>query len=169
MHVNMKPACRFILDRFAAPPCLPWLMARDRLKQGACRFLLPSTETTMKLTPTRIAASTLLLASLAGQAPAQTSPQQRPQAPIETRTQTEAEARIYGSQLMTPQERNEYQDRMRQLNTEQEREAFRMDHQQRMDARAREQGLTLPLEPRKETGGAKGSGAGKDGGGARPR
>lgn len=55
--------------------------------------------------------------------------------------------RIYGYELMTPQERIEYQARMRALNTEQEREAFRLEHHKKMQERAKAQGKTLPDAP----------------------
>ncbi len=55
--------------------------------------------------------------------------------------------RIYGYELMTPQERTEYQARMRALNTEQEREALRLEHHRKMQERAKAQGRTLPDAP----------------------
>ena len=55
--------------------------------------------------------------------------------------------RIYGSELMTPQERAEYHNRMRAMKTEQEREAFRQEHHKQMQERARAQGKTLPDTP----------------------
>lgn len=54
---------------------------------------------------------------------------------------------IYGSQLMTDQERTEYRNRMRELRTAEERERFRAEHHDLMQARARERGLQLPPEP----------------------
>jgi hypothetical protein len=69
---------------------------------------------------------------------------------------------IYGSQLMTNAERNEYRMQMRNLKTVKEREAHRLEHHKRMQERAREQGLTLPDTP-PTTG--KGLGAGSGGGG----
>lgn len=55
--------------------------------------------------------------------------------------------RIYGYELMTPQERTEYHARLRALNTEQEREAFRLEHYRKMQERAKAQGKTLPDTP----------------------
>lgn len=66
---------------------------------------------------------------------------------IQEQTQAQTRERIYGSQLMTPQERNEYRRRMRELKTQQEREQFRKEHHERMQARAKERGVTLPAEP----------------------
>jgi len=54
---------------------------------------------------------------------------------------------IYGSQLMTEQERQEYRARMRAATTAQEREQIRLEHHTQMQARAREQGVDLPEEP----------------------
>jgi hypothetical protein len=83
-------------------------------------------------------------------------------------TQTQTQERAYGSQLMTVQERNEYQQRMRELKTAQERDAFRKDHHAKMQERAKERGVTLPDEPPARgkgmgprTGAAPGAGPGK--------
>jgi hypothetical protein len=54
---------------------------------------------------------------------------------------------IYGYQLMTPQERNEYRNRMRAATTQQERERIRAEHHAQMQGRAQERGITLPAEP----------------------
>lgn len=54
---------------------------------------------------------------------------------------------IYGWQLMTPQEREEYRARMRAAKTLEEREQIRAEHHERMKARAKERGVTLPEEP----------------------
>lgn len=54
---------------------------------------------------------------------------------------------IYGSQLMTQQERAEYQTRMRAAMTEQEREQIRLEHHRQMQQRAREMGVELPDSP----------------------
>lgn len=54
---------------------------------------------------------------------------------------------VYGWQLMTEQERAEHRAKMRSFNTEEEREAYRQEHHKRMQARAKEQGATLPDEP----------------------
>lgn len=60
-----------------------------------------------------------------------------------------AEARqpIYGSQLMTRQERIEYRNKMRSLKTQEERNAFRLEHHRLMQERAKEKGVTLPDVP----------------------
>ncbi len=54
---------------------------------------------------------------------------------------------IYGSQLMTAEERNEYRNRMRAAKTAQEREQIRKEHHERMKMRAKEKGVTIPDEP----------------------
>ena len=46
-------------------------------------------------------------------------------------TQTKAQERIYGSELMTEKERNEYRERMRNSKTEQERDKIRNEHDDR--------------------------------------
>lgn len=106
-----------------------------------------------------------LLLGLAGQAWAQTATPQRDQTQTQTQSQTRTQERIYGSQLMTQQERNEYRQQMRTMKTAQEREAFRLEHHKRMQDRARERGVTLPDEPPKRPGTAPGGGMGPGGGG----
>jgi len=54
---------------------------------------------------------------------------------------------IYGSQLMTQQERNQYRARMQAAKTEQDRERIRKEHHEQMQVRAKERGVTLPAEP----------------------
>ncbi len=67
---------------------------------------------------------------------------------------------IYGSQLMTQQERAEYQARMGQAKTAEERERLRQEHHRQMQARAQERGVTLPDEPRAAPRGGMGMGPG---------
>lgn len=64
-----------------------------------------------------------------------------------TQRETATQERIYGSQLMTQQERNEYRARMRAAKTAEERERIRAEHHAAMQARAKERGVTLPEEP----------------------
>jgi hypothetical protein len=54
---------------------------------------------------------------------------------------------IYGSQLMTVQERNEHRERLLNAKTNEEREQIRKEHHARMEKRAMEQGKTLPDMP----------------------
>lgn len=81
----------------------------------------------------------------------------------EQQTQTRTQEQVYGSQLMTQQERNEYSARMRAAKTEQERERIRAEHHKQMQVRAKERGVTLPDEPP-----ARGGGMGPGGGGMGP-
>lgn len=99
----------------------------------------------MKRNPLLIAALAAAFAVGAGTALAQT--QNEAQTKAQAQTQTQARERIYGSDLMTPQERNEYVRRMRELKTQEEREQFRKEHHEKMQARAKERGITLPDEP----------------------
>jgi hypothetical protein len=71
---------------------------------------------------------------------------------------------IYGSQLMTGQEREEYRERMRNAKSYEERERLRNEHHERMMGRARERGMTLPDEP-PERGMGRGMGHGMGSGG----
>ena len=61
--------------------------------------------------------------------------------------QTQTQVQIYGSQLMTAAERTEYQSKIRTLKTDKERDAFRLDHHEKMKVRAAEKGVTLPNSP----------------------
>ena len=61
--------------------------------------------------------------------------------------QDQAKPRIYGSQLMSPQERMEYRSKMRSMKTREEREAFRKEHHKQMMERAKERGVQLPDTP----------------------
>lgn len=76
-------------------------------------------------------------------------------------------APIYGSQLMTRQERIEHRNRLREMKTEEERNAYRLEHHKRMQERARERGVTLPDTP-PPRGGGKGRGMGPGMGGMGP-
>lgn len=78
------------------------------------------------------------------------------------RVQLRDQDRIFGSELMTEQERNEHRNRLRTMKTEQERDAYRLEHHQRMQERARALGAKLPDEPLRRQGmGGAGAGAGK--------
>lgn len=85
---------------------------------------------------------------------------------------TVAEETVYGSQLMTEQERTEHRNTMRSFKTEQEREAYRVEHHKRMQERASEKGVSLPDSPQqrgKGMGRGDRSGQGMGGGGGRYR
>ncbi|MGD9949034.1 MAG: hypothetical protein AB7U29_11210 [Desulfobulbus sp.] len=63
------------------------------------------------------------------------------------------EQQVYGSQLMTQDERVAYHRQMRDAKTAQERDELRKEHHQRMQERAAVRGLTLPDEPPGRGGG----------------
>ena len=63
---------------------------------------------------------------------------------VQAQTQTQEQERVYGYELMTPQERTEYHNRMRAATTQQEREQIRLEHHKQMQERAKAQGKTLP-------------------------
>lgn len=60
---------------------------------------------------------------------------------------TQQSERIYGSQLMTQQERAEHRSKMRSAKTAEERQLIRAEHHERMKERAKQRGVTLPDEP----------------------
>jgi hypothetical protein len=68
-------------------------------------------------------------------------------------------ADLFGSQMMSEQERVEHHERMRNAQTDEERYRIRAEHHERMKERARERGVTLPDEPPMD-----GRGAGSRGG-----
>jgi hypothetical protein len=73
----------------------------------------------------------------------------------------QTQEQVYGWQLMSDTERRDYRQRMRELHTEEEREALRREHHAQMQERARQLGVTLPDEPgpyRKGLGGGQGRG-----------
>jgi hypothetical protein len=78
----------------------------------------------------------------------------------QTQTQEQAQERIYGHDLMTEQERNEYRTRMRAAKTTAEREKIRAEHHDKMKVRAKEKGVTLPDEPPMGSGMGPGGGMG---------
>ncbi len=105
----------------------------------------------MPLSPSRFQRLTVLASAVAAIAftgsnvLAQDKVQSNAQTP--TRDQDKLQVPVYGSQLMTDAERNEYRLRMRSLKSSQERETFRLEHHKLMQDRAREKGITLPEVP----------------------
>lgn len=75
---------------------------------------------------------------------------------------------VYGSQLMTEQERADYFNRMSNAASDQEREKIRREHHERMKKRAEKMGVTLPDEP-PETGMGRGKQMGPGKGKGSPR
>lgn len=61
--------------------------------------------------------------------------------------QVQKQEQVYGSQLMTQQERVEYRSKMRSAKTAEERDKIRMDHHEFMKDRAKQRGVTLPDTP----------------------
>jgi hypothetical protein len=93
---------------------------------------------------------TLIAAFLAAfmPAPAQAADTAPSAAAVQKKAQ--AQDRIYGSQLMTPEERSAYRDRMKQAKTQTDRDKIRQEHHDQMQQRAKERGVTLPQQqPRK--------------------
>jgi hypothetical protein len=78
---------------------------------------------------------------------------------VQDQTRDQTQDRIYGSQMMTNDERNAYRAQMRSAKTAEEREQVRAAHHEQMKARVKERGMTMPDEPP-----ARGSGMGPGGG-----
>lgn len=79
---------------------------------------------------------------------------------MENRDMDQDQERIYGSQLMTPAERDEYRARLRAATTAEERDRIRAEHHEQMKSRAKERGVSLPDEPRDWDGSGAGHGMG---------
>ena len=77
--------------------------------------------------------------------------------------QAKKQEQVYGSQLMTREERVAYRAKMRAAKTPEEREKIRAEHHEQMKVRAKERGVTLPDMPP-----AMGGGMGPGGGGMGP-
>lgn len=75
---------------------------------------------------------------------------------------------VYGSQLMTPEERTAYHNKMRAAKTPEAQEQLRREHHAEMQARAKERGVTLPVEPSARGGHGMGMGPGGQGAGCSP-
>jgi len=88
---------------------------------------------------------------------------------MQTQMQQQEQQQIYGRQLMTQEELAEHRAKMHSLKTNEEREAYRLEHHKQMQERAIEQGITLPDEAPAAGGGmGMGSGMGQGGGGMGP-
>lgn len=105
----------------------------------------------MKKTKVNSSALTLVLAAAVSMAGAiatfPATAQDQIQDQTQDRTQLRTRDPIYGSQLMTPAEREAHWEQLRNIATEQEREAYLLQHHQRMQERARAKGVQLPDEP----------------------
>lgn len=85
--------------------------------------------------------------------------------PVLSQERVHAQERIYGSQLMTQEERDQFREKMRAAKTAEERELIRKEHHEQMKARAKERGVTLPDEPPARDGSMhRGGGMGPSGG-----
>ncbi len=60
---------------------------------------------------------------------------------------------VYGSQMMTEQERNEHRAQLRAAKSKEERDQMRRAHHDHMRHRAQERGVTIPEEPAARGGG----------------
>lgn len=89
-----------------------------------------------------------------------TESRQQIQQEMQIQDQTRDRERIYGSEMMTPQERAEHAARMRSMKTEQEREAYRMEHKKKMDQRMHERSMQHQQNLNPERGG-RGAGRGR--------
>ena len=79
-----------------------------------------------------------------------------------------AAEQVYGSQLMTQQERIEHRAKMQSFTTMEERNRYRLEHHKKMQERAKQQGVTLPDAPMMPgMGEGRGMGGGPGGGGGR--
>ncbi len=83
--------------------------------------------------------------------------------PAQVKPQASKQEQVYGSQLMTQQERTEYRARMSAAKTADERAQIRKEHHEQMKDRANARGVMLPDEPP-----ASGRGMGPGGGGMGP-
>jgi hypothetical protein len=88
---------------------------------------------------------------------------QQDQTRQQDRLRTQDQEQVFGSQLMTQEERVAYRARMRAAKTQEERERIRAEHHEQMKVRAKERGVTLPDVPP-----ARGGGMGPGGGGMGP-
>lgn len=86
--------------------------------------------------------------------------------PAQEKAPMQKEEQVYGSQLITPQERAEHRAKMRAAKTAEEREQIRKEQHKLMQERAKARGLTLPDEP-PAMGGGMGPGGGGMGSGGR--
>ena len=85
------------------------------------------------------------------------------QGPAQPKAKTPKQEQVYGSQLMTQQERAKYRAQTRTAKTAEEREQIRKEHHEQMNERAKTRGVTLPEEPP-----VRGGGMGPGGGGMGP-
>jgi hypothetical protein len=153
------------------------LIARQAVLQPRLQeiIMLKKTMTMAALTSTLVFAAGIALAADQDQDRTRLQDQTKDQS--RDRLQERDQDRIYGSHLMTRQERNEYRGRIRSAKTAEEREQIRAEHHERMRARAKERGVNIPDVPPPRggmgggmgPGGGGGMGGGGMGGGMGPR
>ena len=79
----------------------------------------------------------------------------RDQDAVQQQDRDQLRDQVYGWDLMTPEERMQHRQTMRNMKTQEEREAYRMEHHNMMQERARQRGVTLPpYQPGRGMGGA---------------
>lgn len=78
---------------------------------------------------------------------AQPGDQDRERLRIQEQQQVHQDEPVYGSQMMTEEERNEFRERMRAAQTNEERDQIRAEHHERMQERAKERGVAMPENP----------------------
>ena len=59
-----------------------------------------------------------------------------------------SEEQVYSWQMMSEQERQEHRTKMQNMNTEEERNRYRLEHRKMMEQRAKEKGKSLSDMPR---------------------
>ena len=74
---------------------------------------------------------------------------------------------VYGWELMNEEERMQHRNTMRNFETDEERERYRLDHHKKMQKRAKERGLDMPDMPRDRM--RDGTGMGREYGGGMGR
>jgi len=87
------------------------------------------------------------------------------QAQEQMQTQEQAREQVYGWELMTEEERLQHQEKMRTMTTEEERNRYQQEHHEKMQERAKQQGVELPAGPMPHGKGMGPMGPGPKGGG----
>ena len=109
--------------------------------------------------------SGLLLAASSSYATDEMTTQEPVKVQLQTKDQVQKKEQIYGSQMMTSQERVEQRKKMRAAKTTEDRERIRAEHHEAMKMRAQERGVNLPdTPPDGGMGMGAGSGSGRNGG-----
>jgi hypothetical protein len=103
-----------------------------------------------------------VLATIAGPVLAADQDQTKTQDKLLTQDQINKtpDQNIYGSQLMTQQERDAHRSKMRSAKTYEEQQRIRNEHHKQMQVRAKERGVTLPDAPPANRGPGMGPGPG---------